>query len=334
MSIKIKEIAYYLPEHIVTNQMLQQENPAWNLQDLSERTGVLKRHIAAENETALDLAFQACQKMFPNGISSEIDGIIFCTQSQDYIVPSNACVLHQKLRLSSNVFAFDLNMACSGYIYGLALARGLIMSGTLKNVLLINADTYSKYIHPKDRSVRCLFGDGAAVSWLTNSHEKGGIVDLVCSTSGENFDKFIIPAGGCRMPRSNKTSDVIIDKNQNHRSQENICMKGMDILVFVNSQIPQQIEDILRRNHLRIKDVDLFIFHQASKVGLDSLKGALQIDFQKCFENYQEIGNTVSASIPIALKDALDCHKVVTGNKVILCGFGAGLSWGTALLEF
>ncbi len=333
MSIKIKAIEYYLPEHIVTNVMLKQENPDWDVESLAERTGVLKRHIAADGETALDLAFKACQKMFPQGVLPEIDGIIFCTQSQDHILPPNACILHQRLGLSANVFAFDLNMACSGYIYGLALARGLIVSGTLKNVLLVNADTYSKYIHPRDRSVRLLFGDGAAVTWLTAA-DKEGIMDLMCATSGKNFDRFIIPAGGCRMPRSAKTSDVMIDKNQNHRSQENICMKGMDILTFVNSQIPAQIETLLERNHLKIKDIDLFVFHQASKVGLDSLKSALKIDPQKCFENYPDIGNTVSASIPIALKDAIGCHKALAGHKVVLCGFGAGLSWGTALVEF
>lgn len=334
MGVRIQQIEYYLPKNIVTNAMLQEENPHWNIPSLAERTGVHKRHIAAANETALDLAFEVCRKMFPNTVPSDIDGIIFCTQSQDYILPSNACILHQKLGLSTEVMAFDLNMACSGYIYGLALARGLIISGALKNVLLINADTYSKFIYPDDRSVRFLFGDGAAVSWLTGSDDHEGILDLACSTSGENFDKFIIPAGGCRLPRSERTAAVYVDKSNNRRSQENIHMQGMDILTFLNSQIPVQINGLLKRNNIGVTDIDLFVFHQASKVGLDSLKNVLNLAPQKCFENYRDIGNTVSASIPIAIKDALDRGKLSKGDRALLCGFGAGLSWGSALVRF
>lgn len=335
MRVKITDIAYYLPEHTVTNQDLHEENPTWNVKHVEEPAGVVKRQIAREDETALDLSFQACKKLFSRNKEAlnRVDGIIFCTQSKDYIMPPNSCILHKMLDLPEQVFAFDFNLACSGYIYGIALAQGLIFSGTAKTILLINADTYSKYIHKHDRSARVLFGDGAAVSLITISDSTQGIIDIQCATSGKGYDKFIIPAGGCRMPKSKDTSVTHTDDSGNVRTPENIHMDGMGILAFVNSKVPQQIRSTLTHNKLTIDDIDLFIFHQASKVALDSLSRILTIKPDKVFRNLREIGNTVSASIPIALKDALDRGRIARGDIVLASGFGVGLSWGTAIIE-
>ncbi len=335
MRAKIQDIAYYLPEDVVTNEALRRENPTWEMELVEARSGVVKRHIARDDQTALDLAFQACQKLFREHktAQSQIDGLIFCTQSPDYILPPNSCVLHKMLDLPEDVLAFDLNLACSGYIYGLALAQGLIQSGMAKNILLVTADTYSKYIHKQDRSARVLFGDGAAVSWITISHSQQGIKDIRCSTSGKNYQKFLIPAGGCRMPKGKKTAVAKADRSGNVRTLENIHMDGMGILAFVNSKVPQQIRNILARNTLAIEQIDLFVFHQASKVVLDSLTHILKIKPEKVYQNLRKVGNTVSASIPIALKDALNSAQVSSGHKVLLSGFGVGLSWGTAIIE-
>ncbi len=335
MSVKIKDITYYLPRRIITNQDLCEENPTWNMKVVEETSGVVKRHIAGDDETALDLSFLACEKLFSANkeAQSQIDGLIYCTQSGDYIMPPNSCVLQKMLELPENVFAFDFNLACSGYIYGLALARGLILSGMAKNILLVNADTYSKYIHKLDRSTRVLFGDGAAVTWLTGSNSSQGIVDIQCATSGKDYKRFIIPAGGCRMPKSKESVIPKTDDSGNVRTLENIHMDGMGIFVFVNSKVPKQIRSILENNKLTINDIDLFIFHQASKMALDSLVRLLKISPKRVFQNLRDIGNTVSASIPIALKDALDNGRVSRGDKVLLSGFGVGLSWGTAIVE-
>jgi len=335
MRVKINDIAYYLPERIVTNEELKKENPSWDMSLIEERVGVLKRHIARDDETALDLSVQACEKLFSKNkdAKEQIDGIIFCTQGEDYIMPPNSCILHKILNLAEDVFAFDFNLACSGYIYGLALAQGLICSGIAKNILLVNADTYSKYINKQDRSVRMVFGDGAAVSWITTSDSTQGIIDIQCSTSGKHYDKFIIPAGGCRMPKSKETAIPKTDDSGNVRTLENIHMDGMGILVFVNSKVPKQIQSILAKNKLTIDDIDLFIFHQASGVALDSLIRLLGIKPEKTYQNIREVGNTVSASIPIALKEVLENGKVSRGDKVLLSGFGVGLSWGTAIIE-
>lgn len=335
MRVAIRDIDYYLPEHFITNEDLQKENPDWDMSPVGKHIGVRKRHIAHDDETALDLAYKACKKLFSKNkdAKDQIDGIIFCTQSEDYILPPNSCILHKMLDLSEDTFAFDFNLACSGYIYGLALARGLIYSGIAKNILLVTGDTYSKYINKSDRSVRALFGDGAAVSWITTSDSNGGIIDIQCSTHGKLYDKFIIPAGGCRMPKSPKTAVVKADSSGNIRTLENIHMDGMGILVFINSKIPKQVKCVLARNGLTIDDIDLFVFHQASKVALDKLIRLLGIKPEKTYQNLNEVGNTVSASIPIALKDALDEKKISPGDKVLISGFGVGLSWGTAIIE-
>ena len=336
MRVRIEAIDYYLPETIVTNDDLARENREWNMELLETRTGVQRRHIALDNETALDLAVKACEKIFhahPE-LKDKVDGIIFCSESMDYILPPNACILHGRLDLCEDVLALDITLACSGYIYGLALAQGLIFSKTAKNILLVNADTYSKFIHKHDRSTRVLFGDGAAVSLISESYSSQGIVDIKCSTSGKDYDKFIIPAGGCRQPKSGATSAPVQDKSGNIRTQENIHMDGFGILTFVNSKIPKQVAMFLEKNRLTVDDVDLFIFHQASNMALDSLERILKIKKEKMFRNLKDVGNLVSASIPVAIKDALNQGRITPGDKVVLCGFGVGLSWGTTLIQF
>ncbi len=302
---------------------------------VEKRSGVLKRHIARDDETSLDLALKACGKLFSvnEGLRDHIDSIIFCTESPDYILPPNSCIMHKMLELSDNTLAFDINLACSGYVYGLALAQALIVSGMVTNVLLITAETYSKYIHMQDRSSRVLFGDGAAVSWITASNSSSGIIDIKCSTFGENYDKFIIPAGACRMPSSEKTAIPETNASGNVRTLENIHMDGMGVLTFVNKKVPQEVRSLLSRNELSVEDIDLFVFHQASKIVLDSLTRLLRIKREKVYRNIAEVGNTVSASIPIALKDALDNGAMSSGARVLLSGFGVGLSVASAIIE-
>lgn len=329
--LSVEHIEYHLPETIVTNEALAMRNPDWQMDKVAAHTGVKQRHIAEANETALDLAFEACKKLGPE--IRGVDAIVFCTQSGDYIMPSNACVLHKLLELPENVLAFDFNLACSGYIYGLAIVRGLLLTGAAKKALLVTGDTYSKYINKKDRSSRVLFGDGASASILSLSASKNSVIDIECATAGKGYEKFIIMAGGCRTPRTEKTREAIKDNSGNMKTSEDIQMDGMGILTFVNSRVPEQIRLVLSRNSLKVEDIELFIFHQASSMALDSLTRLLSIKPEKVFRNMENVGNTVSTSIPMALKDALTACRIKKGGKVILCGFGAGLSWATALLE-
>jgi len=335
MGVTIQDIAYYLPRNVLKNEELARKYPNWDVKQLEERVGVATRHIAKDNETALDLALGACKKLFKKNkaLRKKIDCLIFCTQSEDYIMPPNSALLHKELNLPERVAAFDFNLACSGYVYGLALSQGLIAAGIASNILLVTADTYSKYINKKDRATRTLFGDAAAVSFINESKTSKGIVDIILATSGKGYDKFIIPAGGLRIPKSKKTKVSKKDKSGNIHTLENIHMDGRWILAFVNSQVPKQVLQILRRNNLKIDNIDLFIFHQASKIALESLARNLRINPDKVFSNLKDVGNTVSSSIPIALKDAWSSGRVSRGDKVLLCGFGVGLSWATAIYE-
>jgi len=335
MSITIKHIEYYLPEDLVTNEDLRKLNPEWNMDKAVEKSGVYKRFFARENETAFDLACRACDELFRNSkIKKEsINGIIFCTQSPDYIMPSNAFLLHKYLNLNQNVSAFDYNLACSGFIYGLAIANGFIATNLATNILLVNADTYSKFIHPKDRSAKILFGDGASVC-LISKDDSTGIIDIMLASSGKDFETFFIPSGGCRIPRSDQTVIEEIDNSGNIRTLENIHMNGFSVWKFIASTVPMQITEILKRNNYSTDDIDMYFFHQASKLTIDSLVKALKISNEKVFTNLSGVGNLVSASIPVALKDAEDAGILHRGDLILLCGFGVGLSWGTIIMKY
>jgi 3-oxoacyl-[acyl-carrier-protein] synthase-3 len=335
MGVAVREIAYVLPQRVLTNEALAAEQPEWDMARVALRAGVQSRAVAVEGETALDLSLLACQKLLAAKpqLRGQVDALVCCTQTPDYVMPPNSCLLHERLELGEQVMAFDFNLACSGYVYGLAIARGLISTGVARNLLFVTADTYSKLIHPQDRSARVLFGDGAAASWITTTDTSNGIVDVALATAGGQHRCFIVPAGGFRRPKSAETSQEIVDDSKNVRTLEHVHMDGMGILNFVVSRVPVQVNELLERNGWRIDDVDLFVFHQASKMALDSLGRLLRIPPAKMANNLANVGNTVSASIPIAWQQAREAGRCPAGSKVLLCGFGVGLSWGTALYQ-
>ncbi|NQT14851.1 MAG: ketoacyl-ACP synthase III [Planctomycetes bacterium] len=332
----IEEIAYALPETIVTNEDLRRDNPDWDVSRLEKRTGVRRRCIAAPRQTALDLGLEACEKLFEARPEAreQIDAIIFCTETADYVLPPNACVLHGKLALPESVLSFDVDLGCSGYPYCLGLAKGMLSTRMATNALLVNADTYSKLIHKNDQSTRALFGDAAAASWIAASKDGGGILDVECCTAGQLYEKFIVPGGGYRQPRSDESSDAEHQAAAPAKPLDTIHMDGMGILAFVNAKIPGHVKTLLARNGLGIEDVDLFVFHQASRMVLDTLPRLMKIRPEQMHSNLAEVGNTVSASIPIVLRSAVDAGRLARGDTVLVCGFGLGLSWGSALLEW
>jgi 3-oxoacyl-[acyl-carrier-protein] synthase-3 len=333
--IAIESIGCAFPARRLTNTELRKAHPDWDFERLEKRTGVFNRYVAEDGETALDFAVRACDRLIEEGrlSPSDIDAIIFCTQSPDYIMPPNSCLLHGKLGLKPAVLAFDITLACSGYVYGLQLAVSLIRSGTARCVLLATADTYTRYIHPGDRATRCLFGDGGAVTVIAPSENGRGIRDIRCGTAGQHYDKFMIAAGGMRVPRSAETRRETKDQSGNVRTAEDIKMDGLGVLSFFNSTVPCSVREILAQNGLTIENIDLFVFHQASQVALDSLRTVLRIPMQKMVYDLEETGNLVSASIPVALSRAFDSGRARPGQLALLCGFGVGLSWGSALVE-
>jgi 3-oxoacyl-[acyl-carrier-protein] synthase-3 len=335
--VAIVDIASHLPNQVVTNAGLAAAHPAWDMDRVAKRAGILSRHIASPAETALDLGVAASRALIDRhpGLMDQIDGIIFCTQTPDYLLPPNACVLHRELGLRDEVLALDTSLACSGYVYSLALAEGLIVAGTCTNVLVVTADTYSRLINPGDRAARTLFGDGAAATWVrATTDDRSGLLDVLCATSGSGFEKFFVPAGGARIPRSADTARKKVDQSGNVRTDEDIHMDGLGVLSFVRAKVPTQVRTLLDRGGIAVADLDLVVFHQASKLALDALTRALKLPEDKVFRNMASIGNTVSASIPISLEQARAEGAIAPGSLVLLCGFGVGLSWASALVRF
>ncbi len=334
--VAIKAIEYALPKSVETNEDLARSYPDWGFDRLEARTGVHSRHIASQGETALDLAHEASVSILDSGTVdvADLDAVIFCTETPDHLIPQNSAILHGRLGLPKSTLAFDINLGCSGYPYGLEISRSLLVGGAAKNVLFATADTYSHLINPGDRATRVLFGDGAAVTLLSKTETNaGGIIDVSLATSGAEYERFIVQAGGARLPSSPETAMQSEDRSGNVRSDDDIRMDGFGVLSFFNSVIPPAIEEILGRNNLSMSDVDAFVFHQASAAALDSLKKIIKIPDDKFIQDMADTGNLVSASIPVALKRSMEKDLIKSGQLVILCGFGVGLSWGTALVR-
>lgn len=331
----IQDIEVCLPAQVLTNEDLDREHPEWNISSAADRSGVRQRHVVSDGETALDLAETACRTLLQRhiGLPDELDSLLFCTQSPDYLLPPNSCVLHGRLGLPERVAAFDMSHACSGFVYSLAIADSMIRAGFAKHMLVVTADTYSRYVHPGDRATRILFGDGAAATWVAADAERG-VLEVLCRTAGKGFEKFHIPAGGCRTPRSPETRLEQVDASGNRRSLEHIHMSGRDILGFVNSKIPNHVRELLGRQQLTVDQVDWFVFHQASATALDSLARLLRIDDVRMVRHLEQVGNTVSASIPMAVRHGVDTGQIRPGSRGVICGFGAGLSWASALVQW
>ena len=323
MKIKISAISCHLPETIEGIDILQRDNPEWDMPKILEKTGIRERYISAPAETAVDLAFKAGMKLLSSISDMEdIDLLILVTQSPDYVLPTSACILQDRLGLSKNCMAFDVNLGCSGFVYALSIAGGLIESGVARKGLILCADTYSKYIGKNDRTCRPLFSDGAAAT-LVESSEIDCIGPFELGTDGAGYDRLIVKHSGAR--EAGLSAEICSDSLE---------MSGGDVFLFTMRVVPPCINKLLDRTELKLENVDLIVFHQASKLVIDNLIRTMSLDKSKVFTNYENIGNTVSASIPIALKDASTQGRLKDGDTVLLVGFGVGLSWGATLMRW
>ena len=334
--VGIEAISYSLGKIEITNEQLQFEHPTWDMDKTLERTGVKSRPKAMPNETSLDLGYEAALKVLDKLMigPEQIDALIFCTQTPDYLLPPNSSLLHGLLDMPISVMAFDISHACSGFIYSLGIARSLVISEAANRVLVVTSDTYSRLIHPADRSILPLFGDGAAATVVSALSPIIEILDMEFFTSGKHFSRFIIKNGGSRISEKNHNYDVEIDKAGRVDSPHHIYMDGIGILSFFNGAVPSAIFKILEKNRKSIHEIDLFVFHQASRLALDGLVRSLKIPAEKAVIDMATTGNLVSSSIPVLLEKMLSNGVVKRGQLVVLCGFGVGFSWGTALVQF
>lgn len=329
----IKSIATAFPENSLSNEQLEKEfNGEWTADKIFEKTGIKSRFISSDDECASDIGFRAAQMLFqkPGCGKDEIDFLIFCTQSPDYFLPTTACVLQDRLGLSVNCGALDINLGCSGYIYGLSLGKGLIEAGIVNNVLLITAETYSKHIDPKDRAVRTIFGDGASATLISSiEFERDLIGPFVLCTDGSGADNLIVRSGGFRVPLGET-----LDKSSERNSEKYLYMNGPEIFNFTIKTVPDTFRKLLEKASLKAEDIDFIVFHQANIFILEHLRKALNINKEKFPYVMEKFGNTVSSTIPIVLEGLMTSGSIAPGSKAMLLGFGVGYSWGATIVEF
>ncbi len=302
------KVAYSLPSSVLANDELAVLYPEWTADKILAKTGIASRHVAGDGETALDLAESAAKKFFAEYVVDRgaVDHLILCTQSPEYSLPSTACLLHERLGLRKEAGALAFDHGCSGFIYGLSLAKGLIAGGMAKNVLLVTTETYTKYIASEDKSTRTIFGDGAAAV-LIDEEAAGKIGAFSFGTDGSGAEKLIVRDG-------------------------RLFMDGPEIFNFTLEVVPKTMEDVLAKNGMTKDGIDLYVFHQANKFMLETIRKVNGLPRDKFYVNIETTGNTVSSTIPIALKQLEESGRLQSGMKVMLMGFGVGLSWGATVI--
>jgi len=332
MKATIVDVDFCCPVQRLTNEDLARDFPDWTIEKVNTKTGIQSRCIAKANECSSDLAVAAAKKLLdrvgckPNSI----DYVLLCTQSPDYFLPTTACLLQDRLGLSTRCGALDFNLGCSGYIYGLGLAKGLIETGQAKRVLFLTAETYSKFIAQDDRTVRTIFGDAAAATLIEgrpSAPAQEPIGPFVYGTDGSGADNLIVKTGAMRSPMSEESEGVEGKENKLH-------MNGPEIFNFTLQSVPHCLRQLLQIAKLTIEEIDLFVFHQANKYMLEHLRQKIGIPDERFFVGMENIGNTVSASIPIALRQAEDSGRLKTAQLLALVGFGVGYSWGATLVRW
>lgn len=333
MGAVIKNIEYIFPNNGYTNDELSIMHPHYDFSKFDTKVGILKRYWVEENETALDLAVKACNKLFQKVKKEDIDFIIYCTQSPEFILPTTACILQDKLGLRKEIGAFDFNLGCSGYIYGLSMAKGFINSKQAKNVLLVTAETYSKYINKNDMSNLGIFGDAATATLVSWSESEECIKDFLFGTDGSGYDKLIVK-NGASANQTDPNAELKTYGSGNQYTDNDIYMDGPAIFNFTNEVIPKFTLELLKKNNLDVDTCNLIIYHQANKFMLDFMRKKIKVEKDKFYVNLEEGGNTVSCTIPIAIKRWSEETSVsFPVNNIALVGFGVGLSWGGTVIR-
>ncbi len=318
----IGPIAFHLPETVEENDWLKEQYPKWDMELIYKKTGIRARHIAARGETAADLGVIAAEKLFKQFEidRNSIDFLLFCTQTPDYPLPTTACLMQDRLKLPTSVGALDFNLGCSGFVYGLSLADGLIRSGVARRILFITSETYSKYIDPTDRSLRTIFGDGAAAT-LIDAADVPSFGSFVFGTDGRGADTLMVTEGGARL------AEDALKPRKRKRWPSSLVMDGPEIVKFTLEVVPPMIERVLKQAKWTRDDVDIYLFHQATLFMLDHLRERLKLRQEQVPLALAEYGNTVSSTLPLLMHDLRASGRLKPGMQTLLIGFGVGLSW-------
>lgn len=341
---QITGVAAYLPEGRLDNATLVKSFPKWTEEKLRRKLGIVERPVAGKDETAADLGYAAARRLFDAGLAKpeEIDFLVLCTQSPDYILPTSACLLQHRLGLRQECGAFDVNLGCSGYVYCLGVCKGLIESGLAKKILLITAETYTKYVNDRDSVSRPIFSDGAAATLLEACEAPSadvlagepGVGPFEFGSDGSGANMLIVEAGAARTPSTPETAVEHVDVGGNYRSKDQLYMNGPGVFTFSINVVPPLVKRFEDMASERGAEIDAYLLHQANKFMLDRLRDLCDVDSAKYFNDVTTRGNTVSSTIPIAIIDAVRTGLVKPGSCALLVGFGVGLSWGAGLVRF
>lgn len=329
---KVKAVAKYLPTSTLTNQQLSAEFPDWSVDKIAAKTGIHTRHIA-DTEFSSDLAIHAVKKLIAdtNLDAATVDFLVVVTQTPDYILPGIAPTVHSAVGMPKNAGAIDVNLGCSGYIYALGMAKGLIETGQAKKVIVCTSDTYSKLLNKDDKSVRTIFGDGATATLIEGDSTNESIEALTYGTDGSGAGNLVVPRGGIR-----DGEEIYKKASAEARGLEggrfNLFMDGPEIFNFTISIAEDSLNSTLKKANLRKSDIDFFVFHQANAFMLEHLRKKLDLPTEKFPVLMGQWGNTVSGTIPMALSHLLEAGTLKSGTKILCMGFGVGLSWGSTVI--
>ena len=324
----IGPIAVHLPERVETNEHLQAEFPNWDLELIYQKTGISSRHVAAPDECASDLGVKAARKLFDQHQidPASIDFLLFCTQSPDYALPTTACMMQDRLGLRTSIGALDFNLGCSGFVYGLSLAEGLIASGSADRILLVTAETYSKYIHAEDRSLRTIFGDGATAT-LVEPVDQPSLCGFRYGTDGSGADTLLMTKGGLRRPE-----DAHKPRHR-QRWKSDLYMDGPALISFTVEAVPALITQVLEATGLQDDQIDLYLMHQATRKMMVYLQERLDMDPSRIPLALEQYGNTVSSTIPILIEQLRRTGTLRPAVRNMLIAFGVGWSWAACVWE-
>lgn len=331
--LNITALSAAVPSNTINNLQYTMHFPADEVREIVEKTGIYQRRFAPPDMTASDLCFAAANKLIEdNDIDkTEIDLLLFVSQTPDYRMPATSVCLQDRLGLGKHTIAFDINMGCSGFIYGLVVAFALMQQGYLRKALLLDGETRSKVYSPKDRKTAFLFGD-AGVAALIERKEDFGSSFFSLNSDGSKENLIKIDAGGYRMPSSVDTvKEKVVDEYGNIRSDENGYMNGSEVFNFVISEVPSDIDTILKLANVQKSDIDYFIFHQANDFMNNYLMKKLKLQKEKVPSCIRYFGNTSSVSIPLTIVTQL--KNQLDGKKILLSGFGVGMTWASCILD-
>jgi 3-oxoacyl-[acyl-carrier-protein] synthase-3 len=329
-------LAAVLPAGIVDNQQIASRFGEREAASAIKMSGIGERRVASPAQHASDLALTAAERLLRHSAfnRSLIDLLIFVSQTPDYKIPTTAAILHGKLGLPETCATFDVNQACSAYPYALSIAHSMIASGLARHALVLNADTVTKLIHPRDRSLVVLHGDAAAATLLGPCGDDYGIEGFVLGTAGSGARHLMVPAGGSRMPSSCATKVESTDASGSTRNSENLAMDGPAVFHFSVYKVPEVIRGALGELGLTLDDIDTVILHQANKTMMDLIYKSLRVPAEKRFCCLETMGNSSGPSTAVALAEAWRQGRIRAGSRTLMCSFGAGLTWGVAVIRW